>query len=159
MITVQDIMTREVLCAQADWSVERLAAFFFDNHISGAPVVNSKEHPLGVVSITDIAHYNTSTLFNSVHERPHDYYVHSLVKNQYSSQEARTFHLEDDSQVTAADIMTPVIFDVDINTPIQDAANVMIRGHIHRLFVTDNKKIVGIVSALDMLKIVRDLPH
>lgn len=158
MQTVQDIMTREVLCAQADWSVERLAAFLFDNHISGAPVINSKDHPLGVVSITDIAHYNTSLSSPSLTERPHEYYVHALVQNQYSRQEARTLHLEDESHITARDIMTPVIFDVDINTSIQEAASVMIKGHIHRLFVTEGKKIVGIVTALDMLKIVRDLP-
>jgi len=33
----------------------------------------------------------------------------------------------------------------------------MVRGRIHRVLVTSRKKVVGIVSALDILQVVRDL--
>ena len=57
---------------------------------------------------------------------------------------------------TVRDIMTPMIFDVSEDTTLPEAADAMIRGHIHRIFVTRHHKVTGIVTALDMLKVIRD---
>jgi signal-transduction protein with cAMP-binding, CBS, and nucleotidyltransferase domain len=35
----------------------------------------------------------------------------------------------------------------------------MVKGHIHRLFVTRNNRISGIVTALDMLNLLRGAEH
>ncbi|MGH7495293.1 MAG: CBS domain-containing protein [bacterium] len=48
-------------------------------------------------------------------------------------------------------------FTADENTPIQEVADTMLGGRIHRLMVTRNDKIIGIISTMDMLKIIRDL--
>jgi signal-transduction protein with cAMP-binding, CBS, and nucleotidyltransferase domain len=32
----------------------------------------------------------------------------------------------------------------------------MIKGHIHRIFVTRDKQVVGVLTAFDMLKVIRD---
>jgi CBS domain-containing protein len=36
-------------------------------------------------------------------------------------------------------------------------ADAMIRGRIHRVFVTRDEKLVGIITTMDMLKIIRDM--
>ena len=59
--------------------------------------------------------------------------------------------------MTVQDIMTPTVFSVDEEAALQHVADAMIRGRIHRVFVTRQKKLVGIITALDMLKIIRDL--
>jgi CBS domain-containing protein len=40
---------------------------------------------------------------------------------------------------------------------IQQAADRMIKGRIRRRFVTRDEKIVGVITSLDMLRVVRDL--
>ena len=53
--------------------------------------------------------------------------------------------------------MTPMIYKVTEDTQVQRVADVMIRNQIHRVFVTREERIVGIVSAVDLLKIIRDM--
>jgi signal-transduction protein with cAMP-binding, CBS, and nucleotidyltransferase domain len=53
--------------------------------------------------------------------------------------------------------MTKKILQVDHEDTIQAVAAHMIKNHIHRVFVTQDEKVVGIISAVDMLKIIRDL--
>ena len=43
------------------------------------------------------------------------------------------------------------------DTPLQKVADTMIRGRIHRLLVTRGDKVTGIIAALDLLKVIRDL--
>ena len=50
MKTVQDIMTNEVWSVKADWSLETLSQFFFDKHVSGAPVIDRNDKLIGVVT-------------------------------------------------------------------------------------------------------------
>jgi len=40
---------------------------------------------------------------------------------------------------------------------VQDVAETMIKGRIHRVFVTREGKLKGIVTALDMLQVIRDI--
>jgi predicted transcriptional regulator len=70
-LTAKQVMTSKVLADEADWSIERLSEFLIVNSISGSPVQSKKGHLIGVVSLTDIVHYETQ------HEKdpqwPHDY--------------------------------------------------------------------------------------
>ena len=50
--------------------------------------------------------------------------------------------------------MTPFVYRVEEDTPLKELAGVMVSGRIHRLFVTKEDKLVGVVSALDILKTV-----
>jgi len=147
-------MNSKVLVAEFDWSVSHLAEFFMENCISGAPVQSSTGKPIGVVSLTDIVHHETQS--EKDREWPHDYYLHALER-QYAREEATCFQIETESLIRVRDIMTPVIFQVAENTPVQQVADTMIKNHIHRVIVLRDEKIVGIISTPDMLKIIRDI--
>ena len=155
--TVSDIMQRDVLAAEQDWSLIQLARFFTDHQISGAPVVSRDGDLVGVVSVTDIVRYDSLPESQTHGHDTHDYYLHTLER-QVSQEEATRFHVEEDSPTCVGDIMTPMIFQVAENATIHEAADTMIKGHIHRLFVTRNKRISGIVTALDMLSVLRNEP-
>jgi CBS domain-containing protein len=49
-----------------------------------------------------------------------------------------------------------MIFSVNEDTSVQEAADTMLKGGIHRVFVTRDSKLIGIVTALDMLQVIRD---
>jgi CBS domain-containing protein len=155
MLTAKDIMTPEILVARADWSLDRLAEFFIDNYISGAPVVSEEEELIGVVSLTDIVRQSSFHVQEMRLDDIPDYYLRGL-EGRYAQEEIAALGLKPEPTATVRDIMTPMIFDVSEETPVQAIADTMIRGHIHRLFVTRGKQMVGIVTALGMLRVIRD---
>jgi CBS domain-containing protein len=145
-------MTRGVLTVDADWSVAELATFFEDHSISGAPVLDAKGALLGVVSLTDIA--RGGTISESSAAELHTFYSQGLER-AVAREEAAGFRVVGDSPVTVRQIMTPMIFSVDASAPVQEVADAMIRGRIHRLFVMEKGKMVGVISSLDLLTLVR----
>jgi CBS domain-containing protein len=86
----------------------------------------------------------------------HDVYLYEL-ESQMSREELRVFHAREESTVRVSDIMTPMIFRVDRDTSLQEIAETMLKGRIHRVFVTEDGKLTGIVTALDMLQVIRDI--
>ena len=152
---VSDIMQPEVLTVEEDWSLNRLARFLTDNNISGAPVTSPEGDLVGVVSITDIVRYDSMPEQQARERHTHEYYLHSL-ESQIALEETTTYHIEHESQARVRDIMTPMVFAVPESATIQEAADMMVKGHIHRLFVTRNNRIAGIVTALDMLNVLRE---
>jgi len=155
-LTARDVMTRDVLAAQADWPVDRLAEFLIENDISGAPVIAEDGTLIGVVSLTDIVRHD------SLHQkephahvyRTHDYYL-PVLEDRYAQEEVAMFQIRGDSDVTVQDIMTPMIFEVDEATPVPQVAEKMVRGRIHRVFVTRQNTVVGIITALGLLDVLR----
>jgi len=154
-ITVSNIMQREVLTVENDWSLDQLARFLTDNQISGAPVITDNGGLVGVVSLTDIVRHNGAPETHTTEHSTHEYYLHGL-EMQVGQNVSRAFHVEEESSVTVQDIMTPMIFEISENASLQEAADTMVKGHIHRLFVTRKGRIVGIVTALDILASIRD---
>jgi len=155
-ITVSEVMQREVLAAEADWSLEQLADFLVDNGISGAPVTAADDQLVGVVSLTDIVRQNRSQEHGADREDAHDVYLFDLDRRM-GREELREMHIQFESPVQVRDIMTPMIFSVTEDTGVQEVADTMLRGQIHRVFVTRDDKLSGIVTALDMLKVIRDI--
>jgi predicted transcriptional regulator len=146
-----DVMSELILVANADWSVSQLAEFFVENSISGAPVVSMEKGLIGAVTHTDIVRHCTQTLDEQ--DQTHDYYL-GLLRSKVSAQDLLGMHLDssDDTQVT--DIMTSTVFRVEENTPIAEIAETMTRGRIHRLFVTRDDEVVGVVAALDLVRLL-----
>jgi len=155
-LTVNDIMQREVLAADADWPLDKLALFLTDNSISGAPVTNQKGELIGVVSLSDLVRHNSMTDKDTYTNNTHDVYLYELERH-LSHEELRLFHTQYESPVQVREIMTPMIFKVSEEDSVQDVAETMIKGRIHRVFVTREGKLKGIVTALDMLQVIRDI--
>jgi CBS domain-containing protein len=74
---------------------------------------------------------------------------------------AADFTLEDPGEryveervVTVRDVMTPVIHQVPVTASVAEAARIMVDQHIHRLVVTQGKEPVGIITSMDLLRVV-----
>jgi len=153
-LTAKHVMSSMVMVADPAWSINRLAEFFMQNCISGAPVQAHDGPLMGVVSLTDIVH--TRTQAEKDRNWPHDYYLHALER-KYAREEAAGFQVESEPSTTVRDIMTTTIFKVTEDAPVQAVADMMIRNHIHRVVVIRDEKVAGIISTRDMLKIIRDM--
>jgi CBS domain-containing protein len=154
-LMAKDIMNQDVLSVGMDWSIDQLANYLIDNSISGAPVVSEDGKLAGVVSLTDIVRYRSMPATDNRTEDPHDYYIHTSDLN-YTSEEIESSHLDAESLITVQDIMTPKTFTVKGDTNIRNIADAMIRGNIHRVLVTRDDTLIGIITSMDMLRIIRD---
>ena len=156
--TAQDLMSSQVLAARASWTVPQLAAFFTEHRISGAPVVSDDGALIGVVSLSDVAQHRSTapSLAGDAEEAPPAFYQHSHLLHTPAA-------LPDDletSDATVRDIMMPTLFCVEADAPADAIADKMLRGRLHRLLVVrpgSRRDVVGIITTLDLLPVVRDL--
>ena len=155
-MTVSNVMRDEVLAVEADWSLDQLADFLVDKSISGAPVTGADGQLVGVVSLTDIVRQSRMLDQGTDRGDTHDVYLYELERRM-DRDELRELHVQYEAPVQVLDIMTPMIFSVTEDTRVQEVADTMLKGRIHRVFVTRDGKLTGIVTALDMLQVIRDM--
>lgn len=159
-LTAKDLMTTRILAVPTDMPVEQLAEFLVSHNISGAPVVNEDEALVGVVSLTDLARHEGIPLHRNSSDDRHDFYLRLEIDSlsDFGIEDVESFRIGGSPDITVADIMTPTIFNVHEGTPIQTVADYMLRGRIHRQFVTRGDQVVGVITAMDLLRVIRDLP-
>ena len=151
---VRDLMNPDIMTVPDEMTTDELARYLIEREISGAPVVDSQGHLIGVVSMTDIGR-------NMV--EPSD--LGSSRSSTFHRDDAVDLTLEDLGQryvgeraVTVRDVMTPAIHRVPVTASVAEVARLMVDQHIHRLVVTQGKEPVGIITSMDLLKVVADLP-
>lgn len=152
--TAADIMQHEVLTVEPDLPIQQVAEFLIEEAISGAPVVDEEGNILGVVSLTDIAIHEAMPERAGPRE-PRATYFRLAQESGLTDSELLNFRLDDlGGAATAEDIMTPAVYEVEADTPIEDVAGLMLTSDIHRVIVTQEGKLVGIVSSMDFLKVI-----
>lgn len=149
----RDVMTPKVETVGDDWSLEQLARFLIDHSISGAPVTTREGKLVGVVSFTDLARAQSER--EAPPPEQHDFFARSFEAS-ISPDDVVDIHFVRESSRRVRDVMTKAVFDVRDDTPVAKVADMMVRGRIHRVFVMRGKELVGVISALDLLRLVRD---
>ena len=150
-VAARDIMTPSVKAVPQNWTMQQLAGFLTDNGITGSPVCDEDERIIGIVTLKDIAEFRWNQ-------------VNSETEKELSAEERdearRLRQLMFDSMsrtpVEVRDIMTPSVMSVDEATSVRTIADIMMAEHLHRIFVTKDESITGIVTTYDMLKLVAD---
>ncbi len=176
MLNVCDIMNSAVVTVGPDATVRQLARILSVGEISGAPVVDEEGALVGVVSATDLVrlaaddagvHVTASALPAGRADLPDPTFDEEADADPYG------FFLPEDSpfggeeilglfteseldEVTVEDIMTRVAFSVRPDDTVQELADFLVRGGIHRAVVTQDDRLLGIVTSGDVLKAVAD---
>ena len=145
----EDIMNPDVLTVREDMLVRDLALFLTEREISGAPVVDGRGRPVGVVSETDVVSVDRAGRRDD--GEPSSYYRRAY-ENRFSIETIRGLRIEE-GDLTVADIMTPIVISVARDAPVSQVARLMLRDHIHRVMVREGESIAGIVTSFDMLRL------
>ena len=148
-ITAADLMNPRVLTVRVDLTVRELANVLVENEISGAPVEDRSGKLVGVVSLTDIAAALADDEEDSEGERG-DFFLSEWADDGMSREEIEGLAL-DEAELMVAEIMTPEVFTVREDTPVSEIAEAMIQNHVHRILVTREDRVVGIISTSDLL--------
>jgi predicted transcriptional regulator len=149
-----DIMSRDLLVAYEGWTIHRLAEFFIKHQISAAPVIASDHELVGIVSVSDVFRFNNMN----------DGEKGSIMRNHYRDSCGQEINQEDlrawvkdaDKNCTVHQIMTSEIIAVDVSSPLSNVSSVLLDKHIHRVFVTENNKVMGVITTMDVLRSLHD---
>jgi CBS domain-containing protein len=150
--TANDIMNPNVMTVRDDMTLHELATFLTENEISGAPVVDSRGKLVGVVSVTDIALSEAERA--SVEADPSSPPFYSGGWRERLRREGLSgMHIES-SGLLVRDIMTPAVYTVPDTASVSEIARTMITGRLHRLLVVRGHQVVGIITTLDLIKLL-----
>lgn len=149
---VKNLMNPDVMTVPDDMTTDALARYLTEREISGAPVVDSQGHVIGVVSMTDIGR-NIAEPADTESSRNSGFYRD--IASDLTLEDLGQRYVEERA-FTVRDVMTPVIHQVSVTASAAEAARLMIDQHIHRLVVTEGKEPVGIITSMDLLKVVAE---
>lgn len=149
----RDIMTTDVVCVGTGTHLRDLEKIFLEKGISGAPVLDESGQLVGVISQTDLIHYHLTRGDRPFPES--DFYHVAELEKAFAGS---GYQIEDYDLGFVGDVMTPVVHSVDPDTSVEDLARLMTLAQIHRVIITERAKVVGLVSAMDLLKVIADPP-
>lgn len=139
---ISQIMTREALVIQENTTVERMVELFAKHQISGAPVIDEDGELVGVVSLSDLSRNKSKINSSEYYKAPTWTQANQSVDGQ--------------EQKLVGDIMTQLIICAEEDEPIEVAADLIVNHGIHRVIVTRQEKVVGVVSSGDLVKEFRN---
>jgi predicted transcriptional regulator len=147
---VKDVMNPDIMTVADDMTTDELARYLTEHEISGAPVVDGQGHLIGVVSLTDIGRQMAEP--SELPSLGHSEFYRDAT--DYLAVEDLAQRFVEERAVAVRDVMTPVVHQVPASASVAEAARIMVDHHIHRLVVTQGKEPVGIISSMDLLRVI-----
>ncbi|WP_298272127.1 CBS domain-containing protein [Geobacter sp.] len=145
MLKVRDIMTTDVVTVRLETSIRELAEIFTSRRIGSVPVVDDGGNLIGIVTESDLIEQDRNL---------HIPTVISLFDWVFYLESEKKFEKELHKMTgqTVADIYTASAETVTPETSVSDVADIMSTKKVHTLPVVEGRKLVGIVSRIDLIK-------
>ena len=145
MITVKEIMTKEVLTVTRETSIKELSDLFIKHRVNGFPVVDGTGQLTGIVTEKNLIEQSKNlhiptviALFDAV------IYLESGKKFEEEVKRYNATRVED--------IYTRAVVTISPDTGIHEVASLMAEKSVHSIPVVEGKTILGIVGKLDVIK-------
>jgi CIC family chloride channel protein len=126
---VRELMQKKVKTVDPEAAVNDAVVSLTDSHISALAVVDGLGHMVGVISSTDI--------------------LTSEAEAADAVEREALFE-----QMMVRDIMTPRPLTVSPEADVREAAQQMLYADVHRLFVIEDDRVVGVISTTDIVRAV-----
>ncbi|MCS6852976.1 MAG: CBS domain-containing protein [Gemmataceae bacterium] len=152
--TAADLMTANPISIRSHATVREAVALLIDRGISAAPVIDDAGLPVGVISQSDILVHNRERV-EHVPARA-EFFHRSDLSTASGEVLPRGFQVEKVDRTRVHELMTPMVFSVPLKAPAWRVVQEMLALKVHRLFVVDDQGVlVGVISALDILRKLR----
>jgi CBS domain-containing protein len=148
-VLLKDVISRDVVSINPQDTLREALSTMVENHVSALPVVDSRGHCVGVLSVTDLLGMtrDLSDELNALSESgglDHERLVQKLERAEVLTDQVQAW-------------MTSNVVSVQVNGTIQQAARLMLKNRVHRLVVLDDQRSVyGVVSTMDLLAAYAD---
>jgi CBS domain-containing protein len=137
-----DVMTRNVVSISPDATVEDTARLMLERGISGLFVVDAKGDLSGIVTEGDLLRRDEIGT-----ERHRPWWLRMFVS---PGKQAADFTRSHGRRVR--DVMTPEVIAVPSDAKLETIVEVMEEHRIKRVAVTENQRVVGVISRADLLR-------
>jgi CBS domain-containing protein len=150
----EDLMTTNPISISETATLEEAIAFLTESGYSAAPVVDSAGRAVGVLSRTDILTHERSIVGRG-QSRP-DFYARHELAARAGEIPPHVSPPDSHRRTLVRDVMTPTVISVAPTDSVVRVIGEMVALKVHRLFVVDeNGLLVGVISALDVLRNLR----
>jgi CBS domain-containing protein len=158
-LRADDLMSRDVVTTSPGESLADLERLLVSHRIGGVPVLE-KGRPVGVVSRSDVIRILATE--DALVGVQLDFYrefpgadgpraTHPKLDEAELASEQAAGRL---ARLRVRDAMTPDVLAVDVGASVQEIARELVQRAVHRLLVTEEERLVGIVSTLDVVRAV-----
>ncbi len=152
--TARDLMETHVLSVTAETPLIDVHRLFVEEQISGAPVVDDLGAVIGVITAADllrgIAEEHGSVLMET------DYFRDLLPFSSPDWSGVAEDFQDRLAELRVSDEMTEGAISVSPGTEAPAIARRMRESRVHRLFVVEDERLLGLLSAFDLLALIED---
>lgn len=184
--TLRDVMTTDLATVDPEATLREVVDVLAARGVSGAPVVTSDGKLVGVISNSDIVDFMASTPPVPLEPADFDEAVEELrselaiedagneeeggsefyrelwanadtdVVERFAEQNGPEWDLL--TQYTASSIMTRKLESLPSCASVTQAARKLLDRGVHRILIVDDGKLQGVVSTLDLIRLIADDP-
>jgi len=154
-LLARDVMEADVLSVSPDTSVADLGDFLISHRIGGVPVIDD-DKLVGIVSRSDIV--RAASLDRSLAGLA----LEGFEQPEFAPAEApepvhllRTISRACEGK-TVRQIMVVDTVTVAPETPVTQVARILADRHLHRVLVTEGTQVRGVITALDLVRLLAD---
>jgi CBS domain-containing protein len=150
-LRARDVMQADVLAVPPDMTLAALEDFLIAHRVSGVPVI---EHQvlIGIVSRSDVV--RSLTL-----ERSLAGLIAAGLADAEGVVEPVRLPAELAGQLAARTVRDAMVTDpvtVSPDTPVAEVARILQTRHIHRVLVVDGRTVRGVISTLDLVRLIAE---
>ncbi|MBI5851427.1 MAG: CBS domain-containing protein [Planctomycetes bacterium] len=152
-LSVRDVMRADVVTVDSAATARDALRLLAEHKISGMPVTDAAGAIVGVVSMRDLCEYLAEEV--GAEERGAAHYAGDdgdAEEEEDAGSWVDVFPGEGDTEV--ANVMSPEVVAVPVDTDLRAAAELMVDRGLHRLIVRDGKRFVGLLTATDLLRAI-----
>lgn len=140
-----EIMTKPVITLDPDVPVKEAADIFIKNDINGAPVVDSEDRLVGIITDSDLVMQDVKLHFPTAIQLLS---ATILLGSEKKFEERLTKAVG----ARVSDVMTRDVVTVGGSESLEDVATIMSDKEIGRVPVVEHGKVVGIITKKDIVR-------
>lgn len=138
-------MTTDVVSVKKETTIRELAELFTKHRVGSVPVVDDNGNLIGIVTESDLIEQDKSLHIPTVISL-FDWVIYLESEKKFEKE------LQKMTGQTVGDIYTDTVETVTQDTPVNDVADLMASKKLHAVPVVEGKRLVGIVSRIDLIK-------
>jgi CBS domain-containing protein len=164
VLCAQDVMNAKVITISPDETLADLERVLLAERVGGVPVVEGGRL-VGVVSRSDVVRMlgaeqsvagTRLDFYREYYEDPDPSDEGAASQDRREREEAAALLAERLAQVRVRDAMNREVIRVEGDAPLREVADRLVEHHIHRIVVTRGGRLAGIVSTLDLVRLVAE---
>ena len=146
---VSGIMSSPVRAIRATATVREAAQMMTEHKVSALVVLDPRGKGIGVLSASDIVAYEVTRRDRVLDEKRYE-----NLKAKAQERIRGGFQFEWVNDLSVRELMTPTIVTAPLDATIGHVAWLMSQKRIHRVFIQKAGRIKGVVTALDVARVV-----